>query len=95
MGTQITNLQVTKVVDGDTIKVELDGQVESLRLIDVDTEESLNSGGKPVTEAGKLASAMAKQYFQTAAGELAKVDIEFETDDPIVLLNTDQLSDFP
>ena len=40
MGTRINNLQVTKVVDGDTIKVLLDGKEEPLRLTNVDTEES-------------------------------------------------------
>ena len=83
MGTRINDLQVTKVVDGDTIKVNIDGTVESLRLICLDTEESWAGGSKPVTIAGKMASEMAKQYFTNPGGELAKVDIEFDTDDPI------------
>ena len=44
MGTRIADLQVTKVVDGDTVKVMLDGVEESLRLACVDTEESLPGG---------------------------------------------------
>lgn len=83
MGTRIRNLQVTKVVDGDTIKVMLEGQEESLRLICVDTEESWPGGSKPVTEAGKLASAMAKEYFAAPGGGLVQVDVEFDTDDPV------------
>ncbi|MBE9183166.1 thermonuclease family protein [Microcoleus sp. LEGE 07076] len=83
MATRIQNLQVTKVVDGDSIKISLHGKTESLRLICVDTEESHSGGTKPVTVAGKAASEMAKQYFATADGGLAKVDIEFDTDDPI------------
>ncbi len=83
MGTTIDNLQVTKVVDGDTIKVSLQGQEESLRLICVDTEESYPGGSKPVTEAGKAASAMAKEYFVLPGGELVQVDIEFDTDDSV------------
>ncbi|MBW4647152.1 MAG: thermonuclease family protein [Kastovskya adunca ATA6-11-RM4] len=83
MGTKIENLQVTKVIDGDTIKVLLNGKEESLRLICVDTEESQPGGSKPVTEAGKAASAMAKQYFATANDELVQVDIEFDTDDSV------------
>ena len=83
MATRIQNLQITQVVDGDTIKVSLHGKTESLRLICVDTEESYSGGSKPVTAAGKAASEMAKKYFATADGGLANVDIEFDTDDPI------------
>ncbi|MGB8689765.1 MAG: thermonuclease family protein [Microcoleus sp.] len=83
MATRIQNLQITQVVDGDTIKVSLNGKIESLRLICVDTEESYSGGSKPVTVAGKEASEMAKKYFATVDGGLAKVDIEFDTDDPI------------
>lgn len=89
MGTRIKDLQIVKVTDGDTIRVALaDGTEESLRLACVDTEESLpgrNDPDKPVTEAGKLASAMAKAYFATAGGGFATVDVEFETDRPVDL----------
>lgn len=40
MGTRIDDLKLTKVVDGDTVKVEIEGRQESLRLIYIDTEES-------------------------------------------------------
>jgi len=83
MGTRINDLQVTKVVDGDTIKVQLENDEETLRLICVDTEESHPGGSKPVTEAGKAASQMAKEYFASPNGGLVQVDIEFDTDDPI------------
>ena len=85
METRIQNLQITQVVDGDTIKVALNGKIESLRLICVDTEESHSGGSKPVTVAGKEASEMAKKYFATEGGGLTKVDIEFDTDDPIAI----------
>ena len=85
MATRIQNLQITQVVDGDTIKVALNGKIESLRLICVDTEESHSGGSKPVTVAGKEASEMAKKYFATEGGGLTKVDIEFDTDDPIAI----------
>lgn len=81
MGTRISDLEVVKVVDGDTIKVLLNGKTESLRLICVDTEESYPGGSKPVTELGKQASAMAKQFFAADAGPV-RVDIEFDTADP-------------
>lgn len=82
MGTRIQGLQVTKAVDGDTIKVRLNDKDESLRLTCVDTEESLPGSDKPVTEAGKAASEMAKTYFESGS-DLAVVDIEFDTDDPV------------
>jgi micrococcal nuclease len=62
------------VVDGDTIDVVLDDKEERLRLICIDTEESHNTGNKPVTNAGKLASAWTKNYFKENNGSLSKVD---------------------
>lgn len=38
-GTRIEHLKLTKVVDGDTLKVEIDGTQETLRLACLDTEE--------------------------------------------------------
>lgn len=86
-GTMIKGLRLTKVVDGDTIKVELEGKEESLRLSCLDTEESFSGGSKPVTNAGKLASKWAKEYFGVneegfPTGDVA-VDIEFDTSDPV------------
>lgn len=86
-GTMIKGLKLTKVVDGDTIKVELEGKEESLRLTCLDTEESFSGGSKPVTNAGKLASKWAKEYFGVneegfPTGDVA-VDIEFDTSDPV------------
>ncbi|MDP9364959.1 MAG: thermonuclease family protein [Chloroflexota bacterium] len=89
MGTRIGGLRVVRVVDGDTIRVALaDGTEESLRLACVDTEESLpgrNDPNKPVTAAGKAASAMAKAYFAEPGGGMATVDLEFETDGDVDL----------
>jgi len=86
-GTVIEGIKLTKVVDGDTVKVEIDGKMESLRLCCLDTEESWPGGSKPVTNAGKLASKWAKQYFGVAddgfpAGDVL-VNIEFDTRDPV------------
>jgi len=81
-GTTIKNLQVTKVVDGDTIKVLLNDKREFIRLDYVDAEESYSEYSKPVTEIGKQATEMAIKYFTLPNGELAEVDIEFDTDDP-------------
>jgi len=86
-GTTIKDLKLTKVVDGDTVKVMLDGQEESLRLVCLDTEESRFAGGKPATNAGKLASQWAKEYFGVDEGGFPTTDvlvtIEFDTNDPV------------
>ncbi len=87
-GTTIKGLGLTKVVDGDTIKVDIDNKEESLRLCCLDTEESLHGGSKPVTKAGKLASKWAKEYFGVnedgfPEGNDIIVDIEFDTNDPV------------
>jgi micrococcal nuclease len=83
MGTLIQDVPVTKVVDGDTLNVLIDGQPVKLRLTCIDTEESLSSSNKPVTEAGKAASELAKRYFVNADGSFAHIDIEFDTNDPV------------
>ena len=86
-GTTIQGLKLIKVVDGDTVKVELNGKVESLRLCCLDTEESWHGGTKPVTKAGILASKRAKEYFGTDQDGIPdgdiRVDIEFDTNDPV------------
>ena len=83
----IEGTKLTKLVEGDTVKVEIDGKEESLRLCCLDTEESWSGGSKPVTKAGQLASKCAKQYFGVdddgfPTGEIL-VNIEFDTKDPV------------
>jgi endonuclease YncB( thermonuclease family) len=51
-----TEAQVVDVVDGDTIKVSIDGQVYTLRYIGIDTPETV-APGKPVEWMGPEASA--------------------------------------
>ena len=82
-GTTIQNIQVTKVVDGDTIKVLLNDKREFIRMDYVDAEESYSEYSKPVTDMGKAASEMAIKYFTLPDGELAQVDLEFDTDEPV------------
>ena len=88
-GTRIEQVKLTKVVDGDTIKAEVEGKVESLRLTCLDTEESLAGSNKPVTNAGKLASQWAKDFFGVDAKGIpsreTKIDIEFDTNDPVAV----------
>jgi endonuclease YncB( thermonuclease family) len=52
--------RVTKVTDGDTISVEVYGQVQPVRLIGVDTPETV-APGQPVGCYGKEASAYTKR----------------------------------
>ncbi|GEM_PF-569635 len=54
--------EVTHVRDGDTIEVSLDGQVEAVRLIGIDTPESVHPF-KGVELYGKEASAYVKQLL--------------------------------
>ena len=54
--------QVVKVVDGDTIDVNMDGKVERLRLIGIDTPETVDPR-KPVQCFGKEASNKAKELL--------------------------------
>ncbi len=86
-GTIIKNLKLTKVIDGDTIKILLDNKEESIRFVCLDTEESQHGSDKPVTNAGLLASKWAKAYFGAneqgiPSGDVT-VDIEFDTNDPV------------
>ncbi len=88
-GIRIEQVKLTKVVDGDTIKAEVAGKVESLRLTCLDTEESLAGSNKPVTNAGKLASQWAKDFFGVDAQGLpsreTRITIEFDTNDSVAI----------
>lgn len=53
---------VTAVVDGDTIKVDLNGKIETVRLIGIDTPEVVDPR-KPVQCFGREASAKAKELL--------------------------------
>ena len=52
--------KVVKVVDGDTIKVKVGSTTETVRLIGVDTPETVHPN-KPVEYFGKEASAFTKR----------------------------------
>jgi len=52
---KLNKVKVTRVVDGDTIEVSLNGQKEKVRLIGVDTPETKHPS-KPVEAYGKEAS---------------------------------------
>lgn len=66
LATPTTNLnliKVTRIVDGDTIMVEINGKAESVRLIGIDTPETIDPR-KPIQCFGKEASAKAKELIE-------------------------------
>lgn len=83
MNVRFVSARVVRVVDGDTIVVEIDGQEEKVRLIGIDTPESvasqeyLDKTGKENTEAGKTAS----EYTKSLLTEGQTVYLEKDTSD--------------
>lgn len=70
---------VTSVVDGDTIKVNINGTVETLRLIGMDTPETVDPR-KPVQCFGKEASNKAKELLIGTKVRLEKDPTQGELD---------------
>lgn len=60
--TTATYYEVTQVVDGDTLKINVDGKVETVRLIGIDTPETVDPR-KTVQCFGKEASDKAKEML--------------------------------
>ena len=67
--------RVTRVVDGDTLIVELEGREARVRLIGVDTPETVHPQ-KPVEHFGKEASAFTKRMADGKA-------VRLKTDDQV------------
>lgn len=65
--------KVIRVVDGDTIIVEFDGKEERVRLIGIDTPESVHPDGTKNIEEGKIASEYTKAKL-----EGKEVELEFD-----------------
>lgn len=70
---------VTSVVDGDTVKVNINGTVETLRLIGMDTPETVDPR-KPVQCFGKEASNKAKELLVGIKVRLEKDPTQGELD---------------
>jgi micrococcal nuclease len=64
--------EVLRVVDGDTIEVSLDGVKEKIRLIGIDTPETVHPDAERNVPYGKIASAFTKEKLdgQTVGLEL-------------------------
>jgi len=69
--------EVTRVVDGDTIEVELPAGEEDVRLIGVDTPETVKPG-EPVQCFGPEASAFTKDLLE---GETVRLEFDRELRD--------------
>lgn len=65
--------QVLKVIDGDTIAINYHGKIEKVRLLNVDTPESVHPDQSRNTAMGRKASAYTKSRL---AGKY--VDLEFQ-----------------
>ena len=72
------NYKVTRVVDGDTIKIMFNGKEESLRLIGVDTPESVHPDKSRNTKEGKIASDFAKKRLE---GKTVAVEFDIQERD--------------
>lgn len=60
---QLEELRVIEIVDGDTLKVVIDGTVETIRLIGIDTPETVHPS-KPVECFGREASRKLEELVQ-------------------------------
>ena len=68
---------IAKVVDGDTVKVFLDGQKTTIRIIGINTPESVLEDESLNTEEGRIASDYVKQLLPKGT----TVYIEYDLDD--------------
>lgn len=76
---QYTYYSVTDVVDGDTIKISMNGSTETLRLIGMDTPETVDPR-KPVQCFGKEASKKGKELLLNKKVRIEKDPTQGERD---------------
>ena len=79
MNGTILDTTVVRVVDGDTVRVNVDLGEESVRILSLDTEESHAGGSKPVTPLGHAAKAEAMDFFKPGDD----IKLEFPGKDPL------------
>ncbi|KLO22835.1 thermonuclease [Marinitoga sp. 1197] len=72
------NYYVSKVIDGDTIKVYYDGDETSVRLIGIDTPET-HSGDKPIGELGDTAYWFVRNKIYSENSKKSYVYMEFDS----------------
>lgn len=73
----LTPATVVRVVDGDTLIADIDGTDERIRLIGVDTPESVNPDDSKNTEEGRRASAYVKGMLKAGT----KIWLEPDSED--------------
>jgi micrococcal nuclease len=76
---QYTYYSVVSVVDGDTIKINIDGTTTTLRLIGIDTPETVDPR-KPVQCFGKEASNKAKELLSNKKVRIEKDSTQGDLD---------------
>ncbi len=76
---QYTYYKVTVVVDGDTIKIDMSGKAETLRLIGIDTPETVDPR-KPVQCFGREASSKAKELLSGQSVRIEKDSTQGDRD---------------
>lgn len=67
-------VEVLRVIDGDTIEIDYEGKKESLRMIGVDTPESVHPDQTKNIPYGQIASGFTKEQLEGKT-----VEIEFDT----------------
>lgn len=72
-------VEVDRPVDGDTVRVFIDGKSEALRILALDTEESGGGGNKPITPWGREAKKHAEELFIPGK----KITLEFPGFEPL------------
>jgi micrococcal nuclease len=70
--------QVIRVIDGDTIVIRYDGKFEKVRLLCVNTPESVHPDKKQNIPMGKIASNYTRKKLIDEYGQY--IDLEFEID---------------
>jgi micrococcal nuclease len=75
----MTEVQVTKVVDGDTLKVIIAGQEQTVRIIGVDTSETKDPNSRLMCY-GAEATAKTQELIDRAGGRVLLEKDVSETD---------------
>ncbi|MCI0465876.1 MAG: thermonuclease family protein [Beijerinckiaceae bacterium] len=78
MANKTIDAEVERPVDGDTVRVLIDGKSEAVRIQGLDTEESKQGGDKPQTPWGKEAAAHAASIF--VPGKTISLDFDVAGD---------------
>ncbi|MDR2089801.1 MAG: thermonuclease family protein [Clostridiales Family XIII bacterium] len=69
---------VTRVVDGDTIIIDMNGTEERVRLIGIDTPESVHPDGEQNVPYGEIAASFTKNALE---GKRVRIELDAQTRD--------------